>query len=68
MAMTELLKIVFGMCLIERRTTMSNELRNAVEMDQYELDDCFWDYKDDDLVGVSEAYMDYISTENYYAD
>lgn len=47
---------------------MSEELRNAVETDQYELDDCFWDYKDEDLVGVSEAYLDYICTENYYAD
>lgn len=41
---------------------MSEELRNAVETDFWE----FVDYADEDISSVSDAYMDYISSENYY--
>lgn len=41
---------------------MSEELRTAVETDYWE----FVDYEDADISSVSDAYMDYISSENYY--
>lgn len=44
---------------------MSEWLREAVEADAYDNMD-YLDYKDDDLAGVSEAYLDYISSERYY--
>ena len=44
---------------------MSEWLREAVEADAYDNMD-YLDYKDDDISAVSDAYMDYISSENYY--
>jgi len=41
---------------------MSEELRAAVETESWE----FIDYEDTDISSVSDAYMDYISSENYY--
>lgn len=41
---------------------MSDELRNAVETDQYE----FVDYYDEDLSYLSDEYVDAMSSENYY--
>lgn len=43
---------------------MSEELRTAVETDEYE----FVDYYDNDLSWVSDAYEDYAASEKYYED
>ena len=44
---------------------MSEWLQDAIEADAYDNMD-YLDYKDDDLSAVSDAYQDYISSENYY--
>ena len=42
---------------------MSDELREAVETDAYEFVDT-----DTDLSWLSDAYVDYITSENYYGE
>ena len=43
---------------------MSEELRTAVDTDEYE----FVDYYDNDLSWVSDAYKDDVASEKYYED
>lgn len=43
---------------------MSEELRLAVETDEFE----FVDTEVNDLSWLSDAYVDYITSENYYGE
>lgn len=44
--------------------TMSDELRQAVETDAYE----YVDTEANDLSWLSDAYVDYITSQNYYGE